>query len=68
MKRYSHSTEHSNSIDFLNRALIYVFGIIGIITQSEICYIISLTVWVWFIPCVKYEWKLIERYNNLINN
>jgi hypothetical protein len=66
MQTFTHSKDHDNTIEFINRVLIYVFGVLGILLESNTCYIISLTAWVWFVPFVQYEWKLIERYNRLV--
>lgn len=67
MNTYTHSTSHDTTVEFVNRVLIYGFGVAGILFDSNPCYIISLTVWVWFLPFIKYEWKLIERYNSAVN-
>jgi hypothetical protein len=68
MTQYKRTHQHITTVQFINKLLIYIFGICGILLDSSVCYIISLTVWIWFIPCVNYEWKLIELFNKYIGS
>jgi hypothetical protein len=63
MTTYKKTQAHIRFVTFLTKLLIYVFGIAGILLESNMCYIISLTVWVWLTPCVQFEWKLIALVN-----
>lgn len=48
-----------------NRLLIYIFALIDLFFDYTWAYFISLTLWVWLIPCLKYERQLYDYFNNL---
>lgn len=66
MTEYDHTKQHDKTVQFINKILIYIFGVLGILLDSNFCYIVSLTVWIWLTPCLSYEWKIIETYNKII--
>ena len=67
MTAYTRTPAHIKFVVFITKLLIYVFGVAGILLDSNVCYIVSLTVWIWLTPCLSYEWKLIEAFNRLLN-
>ena len=46
-----------------NRLLIYLFALIGLFFDYTWAYFISLTLWVWLIPCLRYERLLYDYFN-----
>jgi len=54
--------QQQNLLNF-NRLMIYLFALIGLFFDYTWAYFISLTLWVWLIPCMKYE-RLVYDYIN----
>jgi len=56
------SNKQRSTLLNINRALIYSFALLGIFFDSSLAYILSLTLWVWLFPCLRYETKLIKYF------
>ena len=49
----------------MNRWIIYIFSLIGLVTGSNIAYFIALTVWVWLEPVTEYELSRVKKINTI---
>ena len=51
-----------------NRIFIYAFALVGLFYDATWAYFISLTLWVWLLPCIKYECLVIEYFHRNSSN
>lgn len=54
--------ESKHTMLSINRWSIYIMGLFGIVLDSTLACVISLTLWVWLPNCVRVEWVIVKEW------